>query len=152
MSSAIDGALIRDILIGLGVLLAGSGIFLACQGLARTLARVNRTLDEVDDQIRALSKPVVTTLDHVGGIADTADTTVARLGAVVGVLEGVAGRVSGIAKLTSEAVSPALVNVGSTLTGVTAGLRRLLSGRRGSPPGDGNLSPVGGDAGVGSHG
>ncbi len=137
MSSGIDGALIRDVLVGVGVLLFGIGVFVVSSSLARTFARVNGTLDEVDRQIAALSKPVVETLAHVGGIADTADETVARLGAVVGKLEDVAAGVGGTATLASNAVAPALINLGAALTGVSAGLRRLVSGRPGSAPDDG---------------
>ena len=106
MSSGIDGALIRDVLVGVGVLLIGIGVFIVCSALARTFARVNGTLDEVDRQIAALSRPVVDTLTHVGGIADTADETVARLGAVVGKLEDVAQGVGGTATLASHALAP----------------------------------------------
>ena len=134
MSSGIDGALIRDVLVGIGVLLIGVSAFVLSSSLARTFTRLNRTLDEVDLQIAALSKPVAETLAHVGGIADTADQTVARLGAVVGKLEDVAGGVGGTAKLASDALAPAIVNVGATLTGVSAGLRRLVSGRARSAP------------------
>jgi hypothetical protein len=144
--TATEGALIRDILFGVGVLLAGVGVFVACSALARTFARLNGTLDEIDRQIAAVSVPVVETLAHVGGIADTADATIARLGAVVGTLESVAGGVGNTAKLASEAVSPALVNVGAALTGITAGLRRLVAGRRGRTSGDTPAAPA--DAGV----
>jgi hypothetical protein len=137
LSSGIDGALIRDVLVGIGVLIAGFGIFLACRGLAGLFTRLNRTLDEVDRQIEALSVPVVTTLGHVGGIANTADATVARLGGVVGKLEGVASAAARTAKLASDAVAPALVNVGSALTGITAGFQRLVGKRRGASSGDG---------------
>jgi hypothetical protein len=140
LSSAIDGAFVRDVLIGLGVLLMGFGVFVMCSALAKTFTRLNSTLDEVDRQIAALSVPVVETLAHVGGIANTADATVARLGAVVGTLEGVAGGVGNTAKLASDAVAPALVNVGATLTGITAGLRRLVAGRRGSSPDPGGAA------------
>jgi uncharacterized protein YoxC len=143
LSSGIDGALIRDVLVGIGVLLAGVGLFVVCSALARVFARVNVTLDEVDRQISALSAPVVETLNHVGGIADTADTTVARLGTVVGALEGVAGGVGKTAKLASDALSPAIVNLGAALTGITTGLRRLVGGRRGSAPSDGGISSGG---------
>jgi uncharacterized protein YoxC len=132
LSSGIDGALILDILAGIAVLLIGIGIFIVCSALARLLTRVNRTLDEVDRQITALSAPVVETLGHVGGIANTADTTVGRLSAVVSSLEGVAAAVNRTARLASDAIAPALVNVGATLTGVTAGVRRLVTGRRAS--------------------
>jgi hypothetical protein len=132
LTSGIDGALILDILAGIAVLLIGVGVLMVCSALSRLLRRINGTLDEVDRQIAALSAPVVETLGHVGGIADTADTTVGRLGAVVGTLEGIAGTVSRTTKLASDAVAPALVNVGATVTGITAGLRRLVTGRHAS--------------------
>jgi hypothetical protein len=118
------------------------------------MTRLNRTLDEVDTQIGALAAPVTRTLDHIGGIANTADATVARLGGVVGTLEAVAGKVGHVAALGSNAVSPALVNVGAALTGVSAGLRRLVTGKRGGPPNgttaaDGSVTA---DAGAGLHG
>ncbi len=133
MSTGFDWAIILDIGVGIGVLLIGVGVLIVCTSLARLLRRVNGTLDEVDKQIAALSTPVVETLGHVGGIADTADATVARLGAVVGTLEGVAGGVGRTAQLANDAVAPALVNVGATLTGITAGLRRLVTGRGTTP-------------------
>jgi hypothetical protein len=139
LSSGFNWAIILDIGVGVGMLLIGIGIFIVCSALAKTFTRLNGTLDEVDRQIGALSVPVVTTLQHVGGIADTADATVARLGAVVGTLEGVAGTVGNTAKLATEAVTPGLVNLGATLSGVTAGLRRLVSGRRSAA--DGGVTP-----------
>jgi hypothetical protein len=117
---------------GLGVLFIGIGILVVCSAIANVLRRLNGTLDEVDKQIAALGAPVADTLGHVGGIADTADATVARLGELVGSLEIVAAQVVKTTDLAGKAVAPAIVNVGSTLTGVTAGLRRLLIGRR--PP------------------
>ena len=136
MSTAINGALILDVLVGIGALLAGLGIFLGMRGLAKTLSRVNVTLDEVDRQIAAVGTPVTQMLSHVGGIADTADSTVARLSGVVKSLEDVAGSVASTAKLTQSAVSPALVNVGATLSGVTAGIRRLVNGKTDSGQND----------------
>jgi ABC-type transporter Mla subunit MlaD len=114
---------------GIGVLLIGIGILVACSAVAGLLHRFNKTLDEVDRQIAALSAPVAETLGHVGGIADTADSTVARLSAVVGSLESVAGGVAKTSDLANRAVTPAIVNVGATLTGVTAAVRRLVNGR-----------------------
>lgn len=130
LSSAFDWSIVLDIGVGLGVLLGGIGVFVVCSSLARVATRLNKTLDEVDVQIAALSGPVVRTLDHVGGIADTADATVARLGAVVGTLESVADGVGKTARIGSEALQPAFVNVGATLTGITAGLRRLVTRNR----------------------
>jgi hypothetical protein len=113
---------------GLGVLLIGIGILVVCSAIAGTLRRVNTTLDEVDRQVAALSAPVAQTLGHVGGIADTADVTIARLGAVVGTLETVASGVVKTSGLANDAVSPAIVNIGATLTGLTAGLRSFVNG------------------------
>jgi uncharacterized protein YoxC len=114
---------------GLGVFLIGIGVLVFCSGVANLLRRLNGTLDEVDKQIAALSAPVAETLSHVGGIADTADATVARLSGVVGSLETVAAQVVKTSDLANRAVAPAIVNVGATVTGITAGLRRLVTGR-----------------------
>jgi ABC-type transporter Mla subunit MlaD len=113
---------------GLGVLLIGIGILVVCSAIAGTLQRLNTTLDEVDRQVAALGAPVAQTLEHVGGIADTADATVARLGAAVGKLEIVAGGLVKTGGLANEAVGPAIVNLGSTLTGLTAGIRSFVNG------------------------
>jgi hypothetical protein len=112
---------------GLGVLLIGIGVLVVCSGIANFLRRLNGTLDEVDRQIAALSAPVAETLSHVGGIADTADATVARLSGVVGSLETVAGTVVKTSDLANRAVAPAIVNIGATLTGITAGIRGLVT-------------------------
>ena len=98
------------------------------------MRRLNGTLDEIDKQIGALSAPVAETLSHVGGIADTADATVARLSGLVGSLETVAGQVVKTSDLANRAVAPAIVNVGATLTGISAAVRRLVTGRRAKPP------------------
>jgi hypothetical protein len=135
--TAFNWAIVLDIGVGVGVLLIGIGVFIVCSSLAKVFTRLNGTLDEVDRQIGALSVPVITTLEHVGGIADTADATVARLGAVVGTLEGVAGGVGNTAKLATDAVTPALVNLGATLSGITAGLRRLVGRKRANEGVDG---------------
>lgn len=130
-----DWNIVQSVGIGVGMLLFGIGILWGMMALAKTLARVNVTLDEVDRQLAAVGKPVSETLAHVGGIADTADQTLAKLTTVVGTLEDVAGQVSQTASLAKETLSPAIVNVGATITGVSAGLRRLVMGKN-NPPGD----------------
>ncbi len=115
---------------GVGVLLIGIGVLVVCSAIAGVLRRLNGTMDEIDKQIGALGAPVAETLSHVGGIADTADSTVARLGELVGSLEVVAAQVVKTSDLAGRAVSPAIINVGATLTGISAGVRRLLTGRR----------------------
>lgn len=115
---------------GIGVLLIGLGVLRVGSAVADVLHRLNKTLDEVDRQIAAISAPVAETLGHVGGIADTADSAVARLGSVVGALETVAGGVAKTSDLAQRAVTPAIVNIGATLTGVSATLRDLVANRR----------------------
>jgi uncharacterized protein YoxC len=126
------GPLILDVLAGVGILLAGIGILLGMRALAGTLGRVNETLDRVDRQVENLSQPVGATLSHVDGIANTADQTLARLSGVVGSLEDVAGSVAQTAKLTKDALAPAIVNAGATIAGVSSGLRRLVTGKNAS--------------------
>jgi uncharacterized protein YoxC len=117
-----------DVAGGVAALIVGLAFFIAMLALARTLRRLEKTLDGVDEQVAALGKPVSETLVHVGGIADTADQTLARLSGVVNSLEQVAGSLAEGAKLTQSALSPAIVNVGATLGGISAGLRRLVRG------------------------
>jgi methyl-accepting chemotaxis protein len=116
---------------GLGAmgLLVGIGVLVASLAFARTMNRLNRTLDVVDAQVETLSVPVTATLEHLGGIADTADQTLARLKGVVASLETLAASLTNVADLAKEAVSPAIVNVGATIAGVSAGLRRIVKGR-----------------------
>ncbi len=106
-------ALIREILVGVGVLLVGLGIFILCTKIGAVLTRLLGTLDVIDREVVALSAPVTTTLAHVGGIAGTADTTIARLGTAVGRLEDIATSASSTANL-----------IGTTVAGVASGLRK----------------------------
>jgi ABC-type transporter Mla subunit MlaD len=124
-----DWSIVLDVGVGIGVLLVGIGVLIACTSLAGTFKRLNVTLDVVDEQVQSLGRPIGQTLDHVGGIADTADQTLARLKGVVGSLETVAGTLGSTADLAKEAVAPAIVNAGAALAGVTAGLRRIFTGR-----------------------
>jgi hypothetical protein len=49
---------------------------------------------------------------------------------VVGSLESVAANVVKTSDLANRAVAPAIVNVGATLAGITAGIRKLVAGKR----------------------
>jgi uncharacterized protein YoxC len=135
VSSGFNWQVVLDAGVGLGVFLIGLGALVLCSALARTLARVNESLDEVDRQLSAVSAPVVKTLGHVDGIANTADVAVARLRGVVAQLETVATSAGRVSNLAVEAVSPAIVNLGATLTGISVGLRRFVM-RRPSANGD----------------
>jgi uncharacterized protein YoxC len=127
-----DWAIVLDVGVGVGIFVLGVCGGIAMLALARTFARVNKTLDIVDEQVSDLGKPVRDTLAHVGGIADTADEAIARLAGVAKALEDVSATVSQTAKLTQQAVTPTIVNVGATLGGISAGLRRLVRGRSGN--------------------
>jgi ABC-type transporter Mla subunit MlaD len=129
VSNGFDWSLIQPIGIGLGVLCVGAGVMIALIALAKTLGRVNATLDEVDRQIAGLGTPVGETLAHIEGIAGTAEESLARLGQAAASLETAAGTVSSTTTLTKSALEPAIVNVGATLAGITAGLRRLVTGK-----------------------
>ncbi len=118
----------REIAVGLGVLLAGIGFLYASIQLGGVLTRLSTTLDEVDRQIATLGVPLAKTLDRVSGIATTADQTLDRAKNAVGQLERVAATLSKGANLISAAVEPAFVSLGSTLAGITAGLRRIVRG------------------------
>jgi hypothetical protein len=101
--------------VGVGIMsiLIGLGVLILCIRAGALLTRIGRTLDEVDRQIPVLSAPLATTLTHVGGIADTADSTLARLGVAVGQLEGVAAGASRTAS-----------TLGSLVATVASGLRK----------------------------
>ncbi len=99
--------------IGIGCVLIGLAIMIVCIALYNVLSRVGKTLDEVDRQLSALGAPVATTLTHVGGIANTADSTLARAGIAVAQLETVAAKATRLA-----------TQLGTVVSGVTSGLRR----------------------------
>ena len=114
MSGTQYGTLILDVLVGVGVLLIGIGVLIGMLSLAKTLERLRTTLDEVDRQMENVSTPMSSSLAHVDGVTRS--------------LEQTAGTLSRTADLAKSAVVPSIVNVGATLSGVTAGLRRLVTG------------------------
>ena len=71
------------------------------------MGRLRITLDGVDRQLENIGTPMTNTLTHVDVVTKS--------------LEDTAGSLSRTADLTRSAVSPALVNLGATLSGVTAG-------------------------------
>ena len=97
--------------VGVGVFLIGLGILVLCLRTGGLIARLKKTLDEVDRQIPALSTPIATTLTHVGGIADTADSTIARLGVAVAQLENVAAGATKTANTIGTLVNTIAENV-----------------------------------------
>jgi uncharacterized protein YoxC len=109
------GPLVLDVLVGVGALLVGIGVLVGMLSLAKTMARLRTTLDGVDERLASLSVPVTSTLGHIDGVTRS--------------LEETAGTLSRTADLTKSAVVPSIVNIGATLGGVTAGLRRLVTGK-----------------------
>lgn len=91
--------------IGIGAVLMGIAILIVCFALTNVLSRFGKTLDEIDRQIAALGVPVATTLTHVGGMANTADSTLARAGLAVAQLETVAAKATSIASQLAVTVS-----------------------------------------------
>jgi hypothetical protein len=115
VSSTQYGSLILDVLVGVGVLLIGIGVLVGMLALAKTLRRVQVTLDGVDRQVENIGPPVAMAISHVDGVTKS--------------LEATAGSLSSTADLTKSALAPAIINVGATLGGVSAGLRRLVTGK-----------------------
>lgn len=126
-----DWSIVLDVGVGLGVLLIGAGVLFACIRLASLLHRLLATLDEVDRQLGSLGPPLAHTLAHVGEIADTADVTLGRLGGIAGNLESITGQLVKTSSIAQEALAPSLINIGATLSGVTAAVRRLTQGKSG---------------------
>lgn len=116
MSSAIDSSIYWSSGVGIMAVLFGLGFFIVCVRIGGLLGRIGKTLDEIDRQIPLLSSPIATTLTHVGGIADTADATIARLGVAVGQLENVAAGATRTAN-----------TIGVVVSNVAAGMRKPKS-------------------------
>jgi uncharacterized protein YoxC len=115
LSNTEVGGLILDVFAGVGALLVGIGVFVGMLALAKTLRRLQVTLDGVDRQLENIGIPVTNTLAHVDEVTKSFEDT--------------AKTISGTADLARSAVVPAIVNIGATLGGVTAGLRRLVTGK-----------------------
>lgn len=118
----IYGPFILDVLAGAGALCIGIGALVAGLALAKTLGRVNVTLEGVDRQLDEVGPSVASMLTHVNGITSSLEETTTRLG-------DAAKSVEQTAALAKNAASPAIVNAGAALTGITAGLRRLVTGK-----------------------
>lgn len=132
MTGSADWAVVfREVGIGLGVLLAGIGFLYASIQLGATLRRLGTTLDVVDRQVTQIGEPVTKTLERVSGIAATADDTLTRATRAVSALERISAALAGGVELVGSALRPPVVNVASTLNGITAGLRRLVRGSEG---------------------
>jgi uncharacterized protein YoxC len=115
LSSTEYGVLVLDVFGGIGALLIGIGVLVGMLALAKTLARVRTTLDGVDRQLENIGTPVTSTLTRVDEVTKS--------------LENTADTVSRTADLTKSAVQPAIINIGATLSGVTAAVRRLFTGQ-----------------------
>lgn len=129
MTNAAEWVVVLYVGVGVGVLLVGVGVLIGMLGVAKTMRRVNATLDVVDAQVTAIAVPVGQTMERVEAIAEGAEGALGRLGGAAERLEQAAGAISSTTDLARDALKPAIVNVGAALAGVSAGLRRLLTGK-----------------------
>jgi uncharacterized protein YoxC len=107
--------LILDVLVGVGALLVGIGVLVSGLALAKMLTRIRTTLDGVDRQLENVGPSMSSTLAHADGLTKS--------------LESAADTLSKTADLTKSAVAPSIINIGAMLGGVTAGLRRFVTGK-----------------------
>jgi len=128
VNGSFDWAIVLDVGVGLGVLLMGVGLFMVCLRLAAMLKVAAQTLDSLDRQFLMLAPSLIETLGHVGGIAGTADATLARLTAVVDAVEGLAGGVVKSATAAQHAVDPTFKNLGVVIAAVSGRFRRFVRG------------------------
>jgi uncharacterized protein YoxC len=109
------GTLILDILAGIGALLIGIGVLIGSLAIARELSQFRATLKQVVDEIDQIREPVTNTLGQIDKLTKSVQSTV--------------DSVSETVDLTKDAVTPGIVNVGAAVSGLSAGLRRLVSGK-----------------------
>ena len=69
----------------------------------------------MDKQLENIGTPVSNTLAHIDEVTKSIEETV--------------GTLSRTADLTKSAVTPAIINVGAAIGGISAGLRRLVTGK-----------------------
>ena len=93
--------------VGIMALLFGIAILVLCLSAAGLLARIERRSMRSIGRFRHCPTPIAATLTHVGGIADTADSTIARLGTAIGQLEYVAAA----ATRTTNSIGTTLANL-----------------------------------------
>jgi hypothetical protein len=115
LSSTEYGSLILDVLVGVGALLVGIGVFVGMLAFTKALKRLSATLDAIDRQVQHIGTPVSSTFAHVDDAAKS--------------LGNSAATVSQTVELTRSALVPTIVNLGAAMSGVTAGLRRLVTGK-----------------------
>ncbi|HVA37166.1 MAG TPA: DUF948 domain-containing protein [Candidatus Dormibacteraeota bacterium] len=126
-----DPAYLLDGGIGIGVLLIGIAFLVLFARIGRTLDRVDTALDHGMVQLEKFSGPIGETLDHVGGVLGTVDTSLAKLTTVVDALEHIAQSVAKTTTAAQGAVTPSLLNAAHLVTTLTEGLRRIVTGSNG---------------------
>jgi uncharacterized protein YoxC len=124
--------------IGLASLTVAAAIAYLCARLGRTLGRVDETLVKVDRQLDGAEAPLLKTLDHVGGVADSVDALVAKVNRIAGIAEHAAEAVAKTADAAQAAVTPAVANLAGIVAGVSQGAKAFFRsrGRNGAWPDD----------------
>jgi uncharacterized protein YoxC len=124
--------------IGLASLVVAASIAYLCVRLGRTLGRVDDTLVKVDRQLDGAEAPLLKTLGHVGGVADSVDALVAKVNRIANVAEHAAETVAKTADAAQAAVTPAVANLAGIVAGVSQGAKTFFRsrGRNGAWPDD----------------
>jgi methyl-accepting chemotaxis protein len=118
--------------IGAAALIIAIGLAYLCARLARFIDHRDVTMGKVDVLLDGLQKPVLDTLDHVGGVAGSVDEMVARVDRVTQTLEQTANSVAKAADAAQSAVSPTVANVVGVVAGISKGAQKFFRSRQGN--------------------
>jgi uncharacterized protein YoxC len=115
--------------IGLASLLAAIGIVIACARLAALLGHANETLRKLDRQLDEADPPLVKTLTHVSGVAESIDAVAARANRIAEGVEKAASAVAKTADAAQAAVTPTVANIVGIAVGVSQGAKTFFRSR-----------------------
>jgi uncharacterized protein YoxC len=115
--------------IGVASLGIAGGVVFLCVKLGRTLERVDVTLTKVDRQLDGAELPLLKTLDHIGGVADSLDELAAKINRVGAAAERAAEAVADTAGAAQAAVTPTVANLAGIVAGVAQGAKAFFRSR-----------------------
>jgi uncharacterized protein YoxC len=118
--------------IGLASLIVAGGLAYVCVRLGFLLTRTEAVLDKAAAKLDQLDEPVLRTMNHVGGIADSVDSLVARVNRVSEVAERAVGVVDKAADAAQASITPAVVRIAGLAAAVTAGARAFFTKFKGN--------------------
>lgn len=115
--------------IGVASLVLAGGVAYLCARLATTLRGVDTTLAKIDRQLDGAEAPLRRTLEHVGGLAGSADTIAVKVGRIAGIVEHAAESMAKTADAAQAAVTPAMANIAGIVAGVSQGAKTFFRSR-----------------------